>query len=222
MGAQIMKIENRDVDTQRLDRLAKRATSVVRVGTGYSRFVRFMRLALPLAAVGILAYVFTRSDVNEHLITPVSEENASEQRISQNELLNPRFQSMDRENQPYEIIAERAVQGEKNKDLIMLEKPRGKMTMSDGVVVTMESNTGAYRQDSKRFFLQGEVVLNHAEGYTLKSEEAHIDLEKNFAWSEKDVKGQGPELSIDAKGVRANADTGEIVFTGPAKLILEQ
>lgn len=222
MAAQNSDIEGTDVDSQRLDRLAKHATSVVRVSSGYSRFVRFMRLALPLAAVGILAYVFTRSDVTEQLITPVSEENASEQRISQNELLNPRFESMDRESQPYEIVAERAVQGEKNKDLIMLEKPRGKMTMKDGVVVTMESNTGAYRQDSKRFFLQGEVVLNHAQGYTLKSEEAHIDLQKNYAWSEKDVKGQGPEISIDARGVKANADTGEIVFTGPATLILEQ
>lgn len=208
----------------RLSRLAARSSSSATVNRGYTTFVRVMRLALPVVAVGIIAILYTRTGEQESAIVPVEEyqKDIQEQQISRNELLNPKFESVDKKDQPYLITADRAIQGEKNKELIMLERPVGTMTMSDGVQVRMHSDTGAYRQDTERFFLQGNVHLEHAEGYRIFSEEAHIDLQKNFAWSEKDVRGEGPDLSIEGAGVHANGKTGEIVFTGPAKLILEE
>lgn len=210
---------------ERMERLSKRdrdELSPVR----YTAFVRMMRLALPLAAAVVIAFLFIRPGVDEQVIVPIEDVAKSpeikEQEIAKNELLNPKFESTDNKNQPYSIVAERAVQGETNKDLIMLERPVGVMIMKDGVEITVKSRAGAYRQDTERFFLEGNVSMVHGGGYTLESEEAHIDMQKNFAWSEKDVQGRGPEISIAAKGVRANGETGEIIFTGPAKLTLEK
>lgn len=207
---------------QRMERLSRRA-EVQNIGSGYSNFVRIMRFALPLAAVAMVVVVFMGSGIEEPVVNPIERtiKDAAEPVIAKNELLNPKFESMDKKKQPYQITADRALQGETNKDLIMLEKPVGLITMEDGIKVTMRSNTGAYRQDTERFFLQGSVHLEHEEGYELKSEEAHVDLQKNYAWSEKDVRGEGPDLSIDAKGVRADGETGEIIFTGPATLVLD-
>ncbi len=192
----------------------------------YSRFVRVMRFALPLAAIALMVIVIIRSGGHEELIEPMPIEQQApdlkDQKIAKNELLNPEFESTDKKNQPYKITALRAVQGERNKDLIMLERPVGNMVMKDGVNVRVSSETGAYRQDTERFFLQGSVFLEHNEGYTLHSEEAHIDLQKQYAWSEKAVKGQGPDISIDAMGVKANGETGELIFNGPAKLVLNK
>ncbi|PCJ03212.1 MAG: LPS export ABC transporter periplasmic protein LptC [Alphaproteobacteria bacterium] len=207
----------------RLERLARRESVDVANAVGYTRFVRVMRLMLPLAAVGIITILFIRTGVEDKLIVPMESDKPEiqMQNIAKNELLNPKFESMDKKNQPYRITADRAVQGEKNKDLIMLDRPIGVMTMKDGIQVRVHSDTGAYRQDTERFFLQGGVFMQHADGYTLSSEEAHIDLKQNFAWSDKDVQGQGPDLLISAKGVRADGNTGEIIFTGPATLVLE-
>ncbi|PCI54877.1 MAG: LPS export ABC transporter periplasmic protein LptC [Alphaproteobacteria bacterium] len=207
----------------RLERLSRRDTVHVANAAGYTRFVRVMRMALPLAAVGIVTILFIRTGVEDKLIVPIESDKPEiqMQNIAKNELLNPKFESMDKKNQPYKITADRAVQGEKNKDLIMLDRPIGVMTMKDGIQVRVHSDTGAYRQDTERFFLQGGVFMEHADGYTLSSEEAHIDLKQNFAWSDKDVQGQGPDLLISAKGVRADGNTGEIIFVGPATLVLE-
>ena len=207
----------------RLERLARRENVHVANAVGYTRFVRIMRMALPLAAVGVITILFIRTGVEDKLIVPMESDTpeVQMQNIAKNELLNPKFESMDEKNQPYKITADRAVQGEKNKDLIMLDRPIGVMTMKDGIQVTVHSDTGAYRQDTERFFLQGGVFMEHADGYTLSSEEAHIDLKQNFAWSDKDVQGQGPDLLISAKGVRADGNTGEIIFAGPATLVLE-
>ncbi len=223
-----------NLSNSRIDRLANRGDRASIVNIGYSKFVRVMRLALPLAAMLVVAILFLRSGIDETLVTTVEGDGSisggvnkgasgaiNGRDIARNELINPKFETMDKKNQPYKIVAKRALQGEKNKDLIMLELPVGVMTMNDGVEVTVQSKTGAYRQDTQRFFLQGDVIVKHGDGYKIYSDEAHIDLKKNFAWSEKNVHGKGPKITINAKGMRANVDTGEVVFIGPAKLVLE-
>lgn len=211
-----------DIHEQRADRLGRRDDAPREV-TGYSRFVRIMRLALPLAAISVVSVLFIVTGGENTAIVPVTQtQEMPDKKIAKNELLNPEFESRDKKNQPYKITAARAIQGEANKDLIMLERPVGVMTMENGVQVKMHSNAGAYRQDTERFFLEGGVFLEHAEGYTISSEEAHVDLKQNFAWSEMAVHGTGPDISIDATGVQANGKTGRILFTGPAKLVLSE
>ncbi len=207
----------------RLERLSRRNSSSHQESEGYSNFVRIMRITLPLAALAVVFVLFTGSNVEESIISPIEEEKEQlrDQHIAQNELINPKFESMDKKSQPYVITADRAVQGDKNKDLIMLDQPKGTVTMQSGRRVNVSSATGAYRQDTERFFLQGGVFLRHDDGYVLQSEEAHIDLKESFAWSEKAVQGQGPDIAIEASGMHANGKTGEVVFTGPARLILE-
>lgn len=189
--------------------------------SGYTRFVRTMRLLLPVIAACLVVVLFLATYGEKDTIVPIKQDDKiSEKKIVKNELLNPKFESRDKKDQPYKITATRAVQGEMNKDLIMLEKPIGEIVMHDGVTVTMHSDTGAYRQDTERFYLQGGVFLEHNEGYTIRSEEAHVDLKQNLAWTEKPVTGEGPEFSIAASGVQANGKTGRILFSGPAKLVL--
>ncbi len=207
---------------QRMQRLSSREGLERNIG-GYSAFVKSMRLVLPLGALVLVVLLFVGSEDNEPMIKPIEQtlKDMDEPQVNQNELLNPKFESADKKNQPYKITADRAIQGEQNKDLIMLEKPVGQMTLKDGMEVTMRSESGAYRQDTQRFFLQGGVHMQHQDGYELVSDEAHFDLEKKYAWSEKAVTGSGPDISIAAEGMRANGETGEIIFTGPAKLVLE-
>lgn len=208
----------------RLERLSQRDQSSG-ADLGYTRFVRIMRLALPLMALGLIFILFLGSGGDDTAIAPVEESEAplvQERRIAKNELLNPQFESVDQDSQPYKITADRAIQGELNKDLIMLDRPVGVMDMDGGSRVKVVSNSGAYRQDTERFLLEGAVVMEHTDGYSLNTEEAHIDLKNNVAWSDKDVLGKGPDLAIDARGIRANGETGEIIFKGPAKLVLEK
>ena len=194
--------------------------------SNYSSFVKFMRLVLPLAALAVLAVLFVGTGSEENIVVSKEEliktPKISKQEISQNELINPRFESTDKKDQPYQIVAERAIQSEDNKDLIMLENPVGVMKMKDGGEVRVTSKEGSYQQDIERFFLEGDVSFEHGEGYILQSQEAHIDLQTNYAWSKKPVRGIGPDISIAASGMQANGETGEVIFTGPAKLILSK
>ncbi len=208
----------------RLERLSQRDRKNNDSIHVYSKFVRVMRLALPIGALAIILVLYLGSGIEEEVIKPMEEitkaPSLNRRSIAKNELLNPKFESMSAQDLPYRITADRAVQGEKNKNLIMLERPVGKITMQDGMYVMLKSDAGAYRQDTGRFFLEGNVHLEHDGGFSLQMKEAHIDLKQGYAWSEKSVNGDGPDMEIAAHGVRANNNSGTVVFAGPATLTL--
>jgi lipopolysaccharide export system protein LptC len=215
-----MTEKNHQARIERLSRRNQEPRSTARS----SWFIKAMRLVLPLAAAGIVAALFTMNGTEQARVMPVDPLAHQDlpKEIVQNELLNPKFESRDKQNRPYEIVAARAVQGKTNKDLVMLEKPVGTMTLGGGRVLKITSASGAYRQDTERFFLEGGVLLENSEGYSIQSEEAHMDLKERLTWSEKPVFGQGPDMQINAAGLKANAGTGEVVFTGPARLVLKK
>ncbi len=187
----------------------------------YSLFVRWMRLVLPLAALGIVALLFTWSNLQEETALPVQEQ-AEARTIGKNELVNPRFESTDEKKQPYTITARRAIQGESNEDLIILEKPVADMILNNGSWVAIEADKGAYRQDVQRLLLQGNVRLFHDRGYQMETARLHVNLDENYAWSEMDIYGQGPAGTLEAKGLKANNKTGHLIFMGPARLVLNR
>lgn len=188
----------------------------------YSSFVRWMRLVLPLTALAIVAVLFTWSSMQEELVIPPQDPARTPSSIGKNELVSPRFESKDDRNQPYTITALRAVQGEKNDDLIILEKPVADMTLNSGNWIALEADQGAYRQDKNRLLLQGNVKIFHDRGYQLETAKLHIDMNKDFAWSEEAVYVQGPTGTLKANGLKADNGRQILIFTGPAKLVLHR
>ena len=212
------------MEAQRRERLSRRDVSAGVYSASYTKFVRTMRLVLPLLAAGIVIVLFLWPSVDDEAIVPVRQDQdmLKSQTITKNELTNPHFESADKKNNPYTIRAQRAVLGETNENLIMMEKPVGEMMLEGGAKVRVTSNTGAYRRDTERFYLSGDVDIEHDKGYTLKSQETHFDLRAKLAWSDKDVSATGPDLLIVAKGLKADNDQGTLVFTGPATLTLDK
>lgn len=210
------------LDQEREKRRAKftRSYDEQKVSTGYSMFVRWMRILLPVTALIIIGVLFTMTGGREKDIIPTQEEAKVAPSVGKNELLNPHFESVDKNNQPYEITADRAVQGSQVEQMVLLINPKGNMTMSSGEKAYMEAKNGAFRQDNNRVVLEGAVKLTHQNGYVLNTEKLNIDLNNSLAWTEVDVQINGPDGSIDARGMKANDTTGLLEFTGPAKMII--
>lgn len=186
----------------------------------YSNLIRRLRMILPLVALSIAAAVFAWS-YTENLKIITREEIAPAARtIGKNELLNPRFESRDKKDQPFTITAKRALQGESNDDLVILESPVADMMLTSGNWIAIEALQGAYRQDNQRLLLSGAVKLFHDKGYYMNMEKLHVDIKKQTAWSDVDVYGQGPEGTLEAKGMNGDAESDILVFKGPARLVL--
>lgn len=187
---------------------------------GYSAFIRWMKIVLPLTALGIVAALFTWNSVGRDVIAPVQEKNPAAKDVGRNELLSPKFESLDEKGQPYTVTAQRAVQGEGDEDLILLEGPMADMLLSGGDWVAAEAERGAFSQKSQHLLLKGGVTLYHDQGYTMEMPELDVDLAANSAWTNTVVRGHGPAGTLDAKGLKAESAAGKLIFNGPARLVL--
>lgn len=205
---------------RRLDRLL-RSEKRRGGGRGYSRFVRAMRLLLPLVAVGIVGIVVSWPRVEERLAPP-PEAGPAPQAIGQNELINPRFESQDDKERPFTVTAARAVQSSANPDVVFLEAPVGEMTLRDGAGLHLRAVKGAYDQRHENLVLEGDVTLRHAQGYEIATQKLRLDMGPQTAWSDQEIVGAGPAGTLHATGVKADMAAGTVVFTGPAKLVLKR
>jgi len=213
--------EKKRKSRERLDRLMGNAERA-EYNPRYSKFIRWMRLILPLIAIGMIAVVFSWGSFTTEDIVKAKDPVEVPKTIGKNELLNPRFESKDDKNQPYTITAKRAIQGETNDNLVVLEEPIGDIQLKSGRWIAVRSHQGAYRQDTERLLLKGNVEIFHDQGYQLNTEEMNLDLASNIAWAETPVTAHGPAGVLTSSGLQANSDNGLLIFTGPAKLVLNQ
>lgn len=184
----------------------------------YSKFIRALRLTLPVIALLLVAIVFWASQSQDFTPTPRDEVLSEPQ--GQTELLNPRFESADKDKQPFTITAKKATQDQADPDLVYLEKPVSDMTSKDGHWIAIEADKGLYKQEARTLKLMGGMRLFHDQGYEMVADEADIDMLKQTAITKGAVEGRGPMGTIKAQKLRADGTTGTMIFEGPAKLVL--
>ena len=140
--------------------------------------------------------------------------------IGENELLNPQFESVDANQNPIIVTAERAIYNQDNPNLVTLEKPKANLKTQNGEDVFVNAHTGTYEQKTKKLFLQDDIEISHASGYILDAQELRIDIAGKQALSDKAVEINGPNGTVIATGLVANMQDGVLIFKGPAKLTL--
>ena len=190
-------------------------------GPGYTRLVKTLRLALPLAALALVTVLFSWPQIVRQRI-PATPQAALPQTIGRNELINPHFESADSQNNPFTVTAERAVQSTDDPNFIVLEAPSGSMALKDNAHVTVQARQGGYRQEAQNLSLEGDVRLSHSDGYEIGTAKILLDLKTHQAWSDQPVRGAGPMGTLEASGLRFEGDSGLLVFTGPARLVLNR
>lgn len=203
----------------RLVRSDEDAARTVAQSARHTSIVRRLRLVLPLIAIALVAIMLAWTDMDAN-VEPVRREDVAPQTVGKNELLKPKFQSEDTNQQPYTITADKAFQEADNLDLVILDKPVADIALKNGAWVALKAKDGEYLQSEQKLKLKGNVKLYHDSGYELSTEEVDLDVTTQTAKSATPVSGHGPAGTISGSGLEANGQDGTLIFTGPAKLIL--
>jgi len=200
-----------------------RQTAAQNINLGYSRFIKRVKFALPLMALLLIALLFGWNSFEGNKIIPINEQDVQpkiKQEIGKNELINPKFESIDAKGQPFRLTADKAVQENKGESDMFLDNPSGIIDLNSGENFSVKSNSGIYRQLEETLDLSDNVILSHSQGYDLYTDVLHVDMAANKAWSKHPVRVTGPEGNIQAQGIQASAQSETVIFTGPAKMLL--
>lgn len=188
--------------------------------TGYSRFVRLAKIALPVCALIIVGVVIARLSQNpqQQMLAELPREETTTP--GQSEVVQAQYEGRDAEGRPYTLIAAKAARSVTDPDTVLLEKPRGDMTLKDGSWVAVEAAAGAYDTKKETLVLSGDVAIFHDRGYEMHLKSINLDLAAKTASSKDPVTGQSPLGQISAANMAILDAGNRIVFGGPARMTL--
>ncbi len=197
------------------------ALAAQRYPSGYSRFVRLTKYALPVVAgiVVILLVVWPQLKTpSEHFrlgLSDINVETAGGQRV-----VNARFTGVNSANRPFSVTAAAAVQPPESEGRVDLSEPKADVTLQGESWVAITSPSGVLWRQKGVLDLTGGVQLYHDDGYEFRTRDARIEFRTGTAWGNDPVRGQGPFGTVAAEGFRIEGSGDRILFSGKARMVL--
>lgn len=190
---------------------------------GYSRYVRLMKIALPIVAILLIVLIFLSGRERGGVVDLRTAADGSALAVGL-QLENPRFAGMTKRGEPYVLTALTAVPDGAMPNLIDLDQPTGEITLSDQRKLTVTSRAGQMYRTDERLDLEGNVVLQTSDGYRVETDRVEMDMGQKTAVAPGALRATGPRGSIRANKVRVD-QTGEddgsatIWFDGDVKVL---
>ena len=184
----------------------------------YSRMVGVLKYALPAAGLVIVGLVVAWPELHP---SQVDISNPAERPVgaAAGEIQNPRYSGVDEAARPYTVWANLAKQVQD--EIFDLSRPKGELKLQNGLVLTLDAQSGKLDRSSKSVHLSGDVTLRRSDGTTMVTDAADIDLADKGARSSTPVTAEGPFGTLSAGGFKVEQQGDVIIFTGPTKLLLK-
>lgn len=181
----------------------------------HSRRVRFLKVAIPLGALGSATLVAAITLFNPFAsqgglsIGPVS---VSGTRIVMDA---PRLSGFQDDTRPYEVTATQASQDVREPHLVDLVDLRARIAVDeDGNIVRVEAATGRFDTEAELLVLERDVRVTSTLGYTADLQRATIDLAAGTVVSEEPVRVGTDFGVVEAAGLTLSENGDVITFTG--------
>ena len=193
----------------------------------YSRMVAWMKVLLPLAALGILSSLFlvSRSIIPDATI-PFSTIDINE-RAREEQVTAPEFSGMTDEGH---LIAFQAATARPDPDhgaRALAEDLRARIDLTSGTVITFRSGGGLVDEPGDRAELDGDVVVESSQGYTVHTDRLISGMHEIRAETPGPIEGQGPpghftagKMLLTDEGADGTRDI-HLLFTDGVKLIYD-
>lgn len=128
---------------------------------------------------------------------------------------------LDREQQPYEIAAESALQDKDAPNKVHLDRVTGKFRRTSGEVVEVEARKALYDSDTKLLDLDGDVRIVSKGRFTALMDKARVITENKALTSSVPVDVDFGSGTVHANGIEITNDGKRIVFLNRVKAIFK-
>ena len=186
----------------------------------YSIFVKFMKGALPLAALGlgvsVLVYALQPRDVGRLAMTF--------ERLGRVEgdlaMVRPRLSGIDNDGLPFVVTAARAIQESRGSDRVRLEDVTADMSLKDGTALHVTAVRGVVDTKTHVLEVSGGMHLISRDGYDARTQSAVADLKAGTVHGEHGIEAEGTFGRITAERFALSRDTRQLRFSGNVHMVL--
>jgi lipopolysaccharide export system protein LptC len=195
---------------------------VFRAAARHSRFVRFLRLAIPAGIVAVAAVIVVATFFNPFRLIAAFPIDPGKISLSGTKIVMelPRLNGFTSDSRPYELTARAAAQDITKPEILELKDINAHVELKDGQRVTIKSINGIYDTKGELLKLDDHIVLTSNTGYEARLSEATVNVSTGNIVSESpvEVKLLNGWLNANRLEVMENGDL--VRFGGGVELTL--
>jgi lipopolysaccharide export system protein LptC len=188
----------------------------------YSHVVAWLKILLPLAALGILSSVVFFARESEDIrtipfVTEAESEDTPGPRLNQ-----PEFVGITGDGSAITLRAEQVTPIENNTELLSAETISGTIQSEDGRVIETEAIEGTFDLAASLATLLGQVQVRTSDGITFEAEGFEARLDASEARSDGPVQGEAPFGRFEAGAMELTQSETRgnlLVFKNGVKLV---
>ncbi len=173
-----------------------------------------MMVLLLIAAVVVVPFLKPEEEGVRIALTQVPVESNGEKPV----MKNPRYESVDGDNQPFTIRASEAVQQDESE--VLLRKIKADVALNNGLWLALSAATGVLEITAQKMFLKEKVHLIASNGYELNSNKVYVDMKQSMVRSNAGVSGQGPMGNVVANEFLIEGSSQRVLFENNVKLTI--
>ncbi len=208
-----MAIDTSPAPRTRLDQWQQRERPAAATTVGYSRFVRIMKVMLPLVACSLIVLVVIYSSKGRDTkVGIVATDIASVDKDRQ--LVNPKLTGTDGRGQPFTVTAKGATQAPGKARRLTIDEVTADITMQDKSWVQVGAVKGELDVEGKTLDLTNSINIYSDQGYECHTEAARYDFGSGLLKGDVPIKCQGPMGLFTAQKFEGLRDPRVLRFMG--------
>ena len=189
----------------------------------HSRMIAWLKIALPLVALGLLSTIFLLSRDSDPASRVPFSVVGIEGDVAQEQVRVPQFSGVTNTGAALRMTAQVARPSPEIPGLIEAETLNAKIEMKDGSEIDLDAPAATLSDGDDRAELKGGVTIRSSTGYTLTTQSMLTSLSRIEAESRGRVEGAGPLGTLEAGRMQISTPEGStdvhLLFTGGVKLI---
>jgi lipopolysaccharide export system protein LptC len=189
----------------------------------HSTIVAWLKVILPLAALGILSTLFlVARTIDPEDALPFAEVDI-EDRLREPRLTMPTWAGVTEDGAALTVTADEARPSTAPDGRALAQRIQARLDMPDGQTATLQAGSGSLDAEAGVLAVAGGVVVTTSSGYRIETEAMNAALDRTRLESGTTVAATGPLGSLTAGSMLMSRATGEpgyvLRFAGGVKLI---
>ena len=186
----------------------------------YSVFIKSLKYILLLFSVSIfILVVYNNNPIEQENVYSNFSYNESDFQSAKQVLRKPTFVGIDKKNQPFKRMANKATRLKNEPNIFNLEKPTGEINTGKEKFF-LSGNKGIFYKDAEQLEVKGNVTFDNGDEMTFTTSEMYFDFKKEILFGNKKVNGKKNNSVIVSEGFKIINNGEQIFFTGKTKLKL--
>lgn len=184
-------------------------------------FVRLLKVVLPIAVGGLIAYLLLSplgKDREASFLLDKKKVDTAHERLK---MESAQYRGLDDQGRPFTVDAARATQATSSVPIVNIDGMAARIQLKDGPA-TLAAGRARYHMDQQKVDVVGPILVNAADGYRLETRDVKVDLNRHRLTGTGGVEGRMPLGRFTAGTMAVDLRDRRVTLGGRAHLHIAQ